>query len=68
MLLFVFFTFKISFIKKIYKTKTVLIPSISILLTGTLAIAFLVNLASGTKINQLNITDNLTSEAVWVRN
>ena len=33
MLLFVFFTFKISFIKKKYKTKTVLIPSISILLT-----------------------------------
>ena len=42
MLLFVFFIFKISFIKKKYKTKTLLIPSISILLRLTIiAVSFI---------------------------
>ena len=50
MLLFVFFIFKISFIKKKYKTKTVLIPSISILLRLTIiAVSFIEEIVLVTK-------------------
>ena len=50
MLLFVFFIYKISFIKK-YKTKTVLIPSISLLLRLTIiAVSFIEEVVLVTKI------------------